>query len=73
MLYGEYRLEDEIAVVKREAREDGYAEGHAEGHEKGWKERDITIARNALAEGLSTDIVQKITGLDLESIQSLKN
>jgi len=71
MLYGEYRVEDEIAVVAREAREDGFAEGHAEGHEEGSEESKLTIARNALAEGLTPDIVQKITGLDLETIKNL--
>ena len=29
------------------------------------------IARNALAEGASVEFVQKITGLDLETIKSL--
>jgi predicted transposase/invertase (TIGR01784 family) len=31
-----------------------------------------TVARNALAEGLSLEIIQKITGLDVETIMSLK-
>ena len=30
------------------------------------------VARNALAEGLSIEIVQKITGLDLETIKNLQ-
>ena len=30
------------------------------------------IARNALAEGSSIEFVQKITGLDLDKIKSLK-
>ena len=63
MLYGEYRVEDEIAVVAREAREDGYAEGH--------EESKLTIARNALAEGYTPESVRRITGLSLEEIQKL--
>ncbi|MCL2721360.1 MAG: Rpn family recombination-promoting nuclease/putative transposase [Treponema sp.] len=55
MLYGEYRLEDEIAVVRREARE----------------ESQYIIAQNALAEGSTLEFVQKITGLDLETIREL--
>ena len=31
------------------------------------------VARNALAEGASVDFVQKITGLDLETIKAMKN
>jgi len=59
ILYGEYRLEDEIAVVKREAWEDGRDESKQ------------TIAQNALAEGLTPEFIQKITGLDLKTIQEL--
>jgi len=73
MLYGEYNIEDEIAVAKREAREDGYAEGHSEAWEKSSKHEKLTIARNLLIEGSTPDFVQKITGLDLETIQGLQN
>jgi len=66
-LYGEYNVEDEIAVVKREAREDGHAEGHAEGYLKGREE----IARNLLAEGSTFEFVQKISGLSIDEIKKL--
>jgi hypothetical protein len=33
----------------------------------------LEIARNALAEGLTSEFVQKITGLDLEEIEKLQN
>jgi len=33
--------------------------------------RQEEIARNALAEGISTDIIQKITGLDTDTIKKL--
>ena len=36
------------------------------------RERNLEVARNALAEGLSFDLVQKITGLDMETIKRLK-
>jgi len=65
MLYGEYRLEDEIAVVKRESWEDGHTEA--------FNERNRTIACNALAKGSTPEFVQEITGLDLETIQKLNN
>jgi len=63
MLYGEYRLEDEIAVVKREAWEDGHFEGRSE--------EKIEIARNLLSKGSTLDFVQEITGLDPVTIQGL--
>jgi len=61
MLYTEWNMEDALAVAREE------------GREKGWKERDRTIARNALAEGASLEFVQKITGLDLGTILELNN
>ena len=42
-----------------------------EGEQKGEDRKAIEIARNALAEGASVDFVQKITGLDIETIQGL--
>jgi len=36
-------------------------------------EERMTIARNALAEGSTPEFIQKITGLDLETIKNLKN
>ena len=57
MLYTEWNMDDALAVAREEA----------------YEERDKVIAQKALAEGLSTDIIQKISGLDLEIIQSLKN
>jgi len=40
---------------------------HKESKEK------LGIARNALAEGFAPEIVQKITGLDLETIKGLRS
>ena len=55
MLYSEWNLEDAIACAREETRE----------------ERDLEIARNLLTEGSTPDFIHKITGLDLETIQSL--
>jgi predicted transposase/invertase (TIGR01784 family) len=38
---------------------------------EGRTERDMEIARNALAEGLAVNVIQKITGLDVETIETL--
>jgi hypothetical protein len=59
MLMTEWKLEDAL-IVERE-----------EGREEGREERDIEIAKNALAEGASWEFIQKITGLDLETIKSI--
>ena len=56
MLYAEWNQEEALDVR------------YAEGMEKGREE----IAINALAEGASVDFVQKITGLDLETVKNLK-
>jgi len=61
MLMTEFNLEDAIAVAREEAWEDGQ------------RENTLEIARNALAEGLTSEFVQKITGLDLEEIEKLQN
>ena len=50
MLYGEYRLEDEIAVVKREAHEDGFAKGQK-------NERSYVL--DLLNQGLTTEEVKQ--------------
>ena len=73
MLYGEYRLEDEIAVVKKEVREEAWEEAWEDGREKGREENTLEVARNLLAEGSTHEFVQKITGLDMETIKTLKN
>jgi len=54
-----WNLEDAKAVWREEALEEGRA-----------KER-LETARNALAEGLPLQTVQKITGLDMEAMKSL--
>jgi len=45
--------------------------GRQEGRMEGSKTKQEEIARNALAEGASIEFVQKITGLDLDTINNL--
>ena len=54
MLYGEYRFEDEAAVLKKEAREEGHAEGHAEGR---IEEKKYVL--DLIAQGLSADEIKQ--------------
>ena len=48
-----------------------WKEAMEEGKVKGWAECQLEIARNALANGATIDFVQKITGLDRETIANL--
>lgn len=41
--------------------------------EEGIEEGKIEVAKNAIAEGLSTDVIMKITGLTKEQIEKIKN
>ena len=60
-----------MEVWREDAREEGLEEGLAEGMVKGREERSVQIAKNTLAEGLSFEFTQKITGLDMETIKQL--
>jgi len=68
MLMAEWKLEDALAVRFEEGVEEGLEKGREEGREKGLEQ----TARNALAEGLPIEFVQKITGLDIDRIKSLR-
>ena len=59
MLYAEWNQEEALAVRY----EEGWEKGREEGIEK--------TARNALAKGLSPELIHSITGLDLETIKGL--
>ena len=61
----EWNIEDAMAVWFEEGFEDGFKEGF----EIGIKE---SIARNALAKGLTPELICSITGLDMETIKSLQ-
>jgi len=55
MLITEWNTEDAKVVWREEAQE----------------EKAMEIARNALAEGLSIEVIHDITGLDVEAIKRL--
>jgi predicted transposase/invertase (TIGR01784 family) len=72
--------EDEANRMLYEARlkaqRDEYSRVHGawqEGRQEGRQERDIAIAKSALAEGISLEVVRKITGLDLETLTGLSS
>jgi predicted transposase/invertase (TIGR01784 family) len=59
MLMGEYNEEEHMEVVREEALEEGIERGMT------------TAARNALAQGIPTETIQKITGLDMQVIEAM--
>ena len=59
MIFGEYDREMDIAVNRREAKEEGM------------KEEKLIIAKNLLAKGLTPEFVHEITGLSLEEIKEI--
>jgi predicted transposase/invertase (TIGR01784 family) len=59
MLTTEYDREMDIAVNRREAREEGLKEGK------------LIIAKNLLSEGSTPEFVQRITGLTLDEIEGI--
>jgi flagellar biosynthesis/type III secretory pathway protein FliH len=71
MLMNEWKLEDALVVERAEGREEGLAAGWAKGREEGWAEAWQQLAGKALAEGLSLEPIQKITGLNIDEINNL--
>jgi hypothetical protein len=59
MLLTEWNIDEAKVVWQEEAREEA------------WEERNEAIAKNALNEGASIEFVQKITGLDIDTITRL--
>jgi hypothetical protein len=80
MLMAEWNLDDAKQVWYEEGREQGIEQGIERGIERGIEqgieqgiERGIeNTARNALAKGIPFEIVQEITGLDIEAVKSLQ-
>jgi len=63
MLYTEWNMDDALAVR--------FEEGLDEGIEKGRVNEKLEIARNLLTKGSTPEFVRDITGLDMETIESL--
>ena len=65
-------IQSEMVHERREGRREGKREGRLEGKREGRREGAEQAARNALAEGLSFEQVHRITGLDIQTIQTLQ-
>jgi len=63
--------------IKIDGRAEGMAEGLTQGRHEGLTEgmaiEKIEVAKNALAKGLSVEIIHEITGLDIETIRRLNS
>jgi len=71
MIFGEYDREMDIAVNRKEAREQGLEEGREKGLEEGMEKEKLIIAKNLLSRGSTPEFVHRITGLPLEKIEGL--
>ena len=76
MLMTEWNWDDALAVRYEEGREQGIEQGREQGIEQG-REEGIEhgiekTARNALAQGFSFEVIQSLTGLDLDTIKNLE-
>ena len=69
MLLTDWNLED----AKKVWYEDGMEDGIEKGREDGQEEEKLRIARNLMAEGSPPEFVQKITGLDIETIRKVQS
>jgi len=72
MLITEWNMDDALAVRYAEGMEEGLEEGLERGMEEGMEKRDMAIAKNALAKGLSLELIHDLTGLDMETITDLQ-
>ena len=72
MLFGDWDLDIAKEVWQEEAREDGWEAGIEKGLSEGKFLEKLAIARNLLNEGSASEFVEKITGLDLDTIQKIK-
>ena len=67
-------VSDELTMknaAKREGIAEGRAAGLAEGRAEGEQKAKVEAARNFLAEGVSSEVIARCTGLSLEEVQKL--
>ncbi|MGN1296246.1 MAG: hypothetical protein ACI4UZ_00690 [Candidatus Aphodocola sp.] len=55
-----------------DALEDGWNRGKKEGKEEGIKENKFSVAKKLSEEGISLDIIKKVTNLSDDDIKALK-
>jgi predicted transposase/invertase (TIGR01784 family) len=60
-----------METAKKEARNEGREEGRQEGRQEGQIEAKLKVAREMKKEGLSIDLIIKVTALPKEQIEKL--
>ena len=71
MLLAEYDYDTDIAVQRREAREEGISIGLSQGISQGAYQKAVETAKKFLSMGLSVEQVADGTGLSIEEIEKL--
>ncbi|MCX6579538.1 MAG: Rpn family recombination-promoting nuclease/putative transposase [Candidatus Aminicenantes bacterium] len=69
----EYAKQEGMEEGKAKGIAEGIAEGKAEGITEGEKNKALEMARKSLEEGLSIQLISKLTGLSKEEINSLRS
>ena len=67
----EFREMERVRSLTRHNEASALHYAESKGMEKGKQEEKLTVARNALSQGLPHEVIQSITGLDLETIKAV--
>ena len=65
------QIKKEEAQIRKEAVKEAREKGEKAGHKRGQKEKAIEMAKKSLKEGLSIDLISKLTGLTEAEISEL--
>jgi len=68
-----FRAMCDMTSAMNASHREGLEEGLAKGREEGIAKEKIEVAKNALAKGLSVEMIHEITGLDIETIRRLNS
>ena len=64
-------LSEVVDQIIQRSKEEGHARGHAEGHAHGLRQKARETARRMLVEGISVEVISRITGLTVAEIRGL--
>ncbi len=66
------KIQRDNYAADKYARETAIAEGLAEGLAKGEAAKARAIAKGLIEEGISIEVIQRVTGLSVEEVEALK-
>ena len=67
----EFRELERLRALSRHDEASALGEAERRGKQEGKQEEKLAVARNALSQGLSLEVIQSITGLDMETIKAM--